>query len=134
MCILPRFERAQFNVLLDQYSTSPSTLRTLPDLIRHNALHNPLHLFCLQCKQSATEEGSPLAFVHVTFAQLKETVDRCCRWLETVADIQAASLGSDGSVQKIRPVALFMESDLGLFVHIAALLTLNVPVRFQSLL
>lgn len=126
-----RFKRAQFDVLLDQHSTSPSTIRTLPDLIHHNARYNPHHLFCLQCKLSAEEDTSSLATVPVTFVQLKETVDRCCRWLETGAALQPAKLRSDGSVQKSRPVALFMESDLGLFLHIAALLTLNIPVSFQ---
>ena len=127
------FERAQFDILLDQYSTSPSLIRSLPDLVRYNAIHNPHRLFCIQCKQSATEQGSRLAFVRVTFLQLNEAIDRCCRWLETVEDIHAAKLGSDGSIQKSRPVALFMESDLGLFIHIVALLTVNVPVRFFAL-
>ena len=46
-----------------------------------------------------------------------------------VSDMHLAEACSDGAVRKSPPVALFMESDVGLFVHIAALLALNVPVR-----
>ena len=55
---------------------------------------------------------------------------RCCPWvLENASDIHPAEVYSDGAVRKSRPVALFMESDVGLFVHDAASLALDVPVR-----
>lgn len=125
-----QFQRASFDILLDQQSDSPSSIRSLPDIIQHNAIHNPDHIFCIQCKQSVSGGGSRLDFIHVTFLELKHAVDRCCQWLlENISDIHPAEVCSDGAVRKSRPVALFMESDVGLFLHIAALLALNVPVR-----
>lgn len=124
------FQRAQFDLLSDQHAVGPSIVRSLPDLIQHNALHNPGHLFCIQCKQYTKGGDSRLGFVHLTFQELKEAVDRCCQWiLENIAEARVAEACDDGSVQKSRPIALFMESDVNLFVYIAALLTLNIPVR-----
>ena len=123
------FRRPQFDVLSDQHSVSPSTIRSIRDLIDHNALHNPEHIFCIQSKQSS-EGKDGLGYVHVTFRELKEAVDRCCHWiLETIPDARLAEVREDGSVQKSPPVALLMESDVNLFIYIAALLTLNIPVR-----
>lgn len=133
MSSLPKFKRPHFDILLDQHSLSPSTIRSLPDLIEYNALQNPSHLFCIQCKQSDVGAGAAFEFINVTFAELKEAVDRCCLWLlQNIPDAHQAKLSSDGSVEKSATVALFMESDLGLFIHIAALLTLNIPVIFKT--
>lgn len=126
----PKFQRASFEILLDQSSESISTIRSLPDLIQHNAVHNPDHIFCIQCKQSVKGAGPGLDFIRITFLELQRAVNRCCQWLlDNVSDIHVAEVVSDGTVSKCPPIALFMESDVGLFVYIAALLTLNVPVR-----
>ena len=125
-----QFQRASFDILLDQQSKSPSSICSLPGIIQHNALHNPDHTFCIQCKQSVSGGASGLDFISVTLLELKHAVDRCCQWLvENISDIHPAEVCSDGTIRKSRPVALFMESDVGLFIHIAALLTLKVPVR-----
>ena len=124
------FQRARFDILSDQQSLSPSTIRSIRDLIDHNALHNPDHPFCIQCKQSTNGGENGLCYENVTFRELKGAVDRCCQWiLKTILEAHSAKVCDDGSIQKSRPVALFMESDLDLFIYIAALLTLNIPVR-----
>lgn len=129
----PRFNRPSFEILLDQHSSSPSTIRSLPDLIEYNARENPSHVFCVQFKQSKAGAAAGLGFVNVTFEELKEAIDRCCLWLlQHIPDAHQAESSSDGSVRKSAPVALFVESDLGLFIHVAALLTLNIPVILET--
>ena len=124
------FQRAQFDILSDLQQLRSDTIRSITDLIHHNAVHNPEHLFCIQCKQSTNGDEGRLGYVHINFRELKEAVDRCCHWiLKTIPEAHSAKLRDDGSVQKSPPVALFMESDLNLFIYIAALLTLNIPVR-----
>lgn len=124
------FRRAQFDILSDQQSVSPSTIRSICDLIHQNALHNPDHLFCIQCEQSTQRGEDGLCYEYVTFRELKEAVDRCCHLiLKTIPEAHSAEMCDDESVLKCRPLALFMESDVNLFIYIAALLTLNIPVR-----
>ena len=124
------FKRAQFDLLLDQKSSSNSSIRCLADLIVYNALHNPDHLFCLQTNQSS--EGSRAHFdsTAVTFSELAQAIERCCAWILTnVPGIHAAEVDEIGSIRKSRALALFMESDVCLFIYLMASLTLNIPVR-----
>lgn len=124
------FKRAEFDLLSTQGSPSNSTIRCLPDLVLHNALHNPGHLFCLRTTQSSEGFCAQLDFTDVTFSELAQAVERCCAWiLASVPNIHAAEVGKDGVIRKSRPLALFMESDLWLFIYLVASLTLNIPVR-----
>ncbi|KAL9583819.1 MAG: hypothetical protein Q9212_002492, partial [Teloschistes hypoglaucus] len=95
---LPRFNRPCFEILLDQHSSSPSTIRSLPDLIEYNAQENPSHVFCIQSKQSKAGAAAGLGFINVTFEELKEAVERCCLWLlQHIPDAHQAQSSSDGS-------------------------------------
>jgi hypothetical protein len=65
----------------------------------------------------------------VTHGELKDAVSRCQEWLlQNVAGIQLPSHGQDGKIKKSAPVALFMESDIGLWIYVVALMGLGVPV------
>lgn len=120
-----RFRRAQFNLLGSE--EDQETIRGLADLILFNAVHNPDHIFCIQAKQLSTV--SEFEFIHITYSELAQAVERACAWIiSNTAGAHAAKLCDDGSILKSRPVGLFMESDIGLFIYLAALLTLNIPV------
>ena len=129
-----QFQRPTFSLLPIPSDSSTqweplSTLRTLPDLVHFNALHNPHLVFCLQSRQSQCTPGD-VEFTTITFRQLGCAVESCCSWiLQNIQAAHAARLGDGDIVQKAPPIALFLESDVGLFIHIVALLTLNIPVR-----
>lgn len=132
-----QFQRPLFNLTPNKDdSTSISTsndssnIRSLPDLIHFNAVHNPDHVFCLQTKESRDASASTFDYTSITFFDLAHAVENCCNSiLSHVKNVNPAQLGEDGSIQKSPPVALFLESDVGLFIHLAALLSLNIPVR-----
>lgn len=130
--ILPRFIRPPINLLEFDTSSGKSdsgkdTVCSLPDLIRYNALHNPNHLFGIQSQQCSAD--APIQFTSLTFLQLAWVIERCCDWIVShLPDVRPAEFASDGSVSKSRPVGLYMESDLGLFIYLASFLTLNIPV------
>ena len=113
-------------------SREPIPLRSLPDLVYFDAIHNPHHVFCLQSSQAAgTTDG--IGFTSITYHQLATAVELCCSWLlKTIPSAHAAELKGGRVVKKASPVALFLESDVGLFIHIIALLTLNIPVRHED--
>lgn len=120
---LPAFRRPPITL-----TTASNEINSLPALINYNAIHNPDHVFCLH---SIFKNQPPEAhFTEVTFLELAQAVERCCAWLLANVDgIQPAKLDESGTVvQKCKPVALFLESDVGLFCYIVALLALNVPV------
>ena len=125
------FMRAEFDLVGSPETLEPQTVRCLPDLIHFNATNNPTHVFCLQAQQQSSD--CPKFDVRgIAFLELEQAVERCCRWiLANVADVLPARIAKDGSVQKSKPVALLMESDVGLFVYVAALLTLNIPVCYS---
>lgn len=128
------FQRPAFQLLpipseTDLTLRDPLPLRSLPDLVLFDAIHNPHHVFCLQSSQAPGTHGQ-IDFIPITYHQLAVAVEHCCSWLlKTIPNAHAAELTSEHIVQKASPVALFLESDVGLFIHIIALLTLNIPVR-----
>ena len=103
--------------------------RTLPSLVDFNAKNNPDYLFAVQAQKYA---DSKTILREVSFVQLSHAVMRCQAWLEaTLREIQLPVL-SNGIVLRGSPVALLMESDVGLFIHQVALLGLGVPVLLLS--
>ena len=124
------FQRATFDLLLDQNVATADTIRSLPDLIHFNAVHNPEFLFCIQFRDvEKGPVGKEVEEVHVTFSELAAAIEQCCVWmLSKLEGIHPARLTGDGSVQKGPPVALFLESGVTLFVYTMALLTMNIPV------
>jgi acyl-CoA synthetase (AMP-forming)/AMP-acid ligase II/nucleoside-diphosphate-sugar epimerase len=102
---------------------------TLPDVVDFNAEHNPDFVFCHQARKHGTETKM-LAITHMA---LRNAVLRCQSWLMSnvsgardFVDDQPAPPGNR------RPIALFMESDVGLWIHVLALLGLDVPVLLLS--
>ena len=122
------FRRPIFNLVSDETEPTSSSIRSLPDLILYNATHNPKGVFSAQARKPS-KQVKELEIVDVSFLGLALSVERCCDWiLGNINGAHEARIDSNGSVQKCKPVALLLESDLTLFVYLAALLTLNIPV------
>jgi hypothetical protein len=111
-----------------KFPTEPTQLKTLPDLIDFNSVHNPDHTFALQ---EVRHEGRQLDLVKISFRDLKVATIACARYLQKFhQNIQQQHHDGATSEQQSskRPVALFLESDVTLFVHLAALVYLDIPV------
>jgi len=122
------FQRAQFDVVVTENSNSHSTINSLPDLLLYNARNNESSIFCVQAK---TQSGLARNFelVKVTFLELALSVENCCTWIaENTKGAYQAQVDGNGKVRKSEPIALFLESDLTLFIYLTALLALNIPV------
>lgn len=104
-------------------------IRSLPDLLQFNAQHNKDHVFCLQASvdrgHGSHERHGPRDYVTrpVTMSQLHGAVLACAAWMKRELPPHDPETEPDA-----RSVALFMESDVGLFVCLAAALYLGVPV------
>ncbi|EED12746.1 NRPS-like enzyme, putative [Talaromyces stipitatus ATCC 10500] len=125
------FRRPLFQVSRE-FPTSQTQLKTLPDLIDFNYEHNAERLFAIQEMRSA---GKPPFSTSITFKDLKKAVIACTDLLNNShrdAEEKIISTGPELQSQK-KPVALFMESDVTLFVYLAALLYLDVPVMLLSI-
>ena len=128
----PSFERPKFKLFLEPNEAEAESIRSLPDLVQFNALRNPHGAFCAQIKQSKNPEKD-FEVAEVSFLELAQAVERCCQWiLSNIDGARPAVLTKSGSVQKGPPVALFLESDLTLFIYLVALLTLNIPVSSST--
>lgn len=129
----PSFRRARFSALGHELvgSTQHDNIRSLPDLISFNAEVNPDQLFCAQADAkpvlgSGTNGDGGYGAVHINFKQLKQAVDACAAWLRKTF-IQHEGGGKPSAV------ALYLESDVGLFIYLAAFLASGIPVSFQML-
>ncbi|GKT46887.1 adenylate-forming reductase Nps11 [Colletotrichum spaethianum] len=91
---------------------------SLPELIDFNAVHNPSHPFCIQAKPTEP-------FDTITHAEFKVAVSRCMAWLKD--NIPIRGVAGNKSSTKMAPVALFMESDVGLVIYEFALISMGVP-------
>ena len=111
-----------------QFKKTSVDLRSVPELIEHNATQNPHYPFCVQAKKQP--QGTPPAFLTVSHLQLKQAILRSTAWLlRTVKELQLPSKAEDGKVVKGAPVALFVESDVGLLIRKLSLMALGVPVH-----
>lgn len=109
-------------------ATDGTRMRSVPELIQYNAETNPKTLFCYQATKPAegSDPDAPPPVAAVTMRQLRDAVWRCARRLE-------AELGlAERPAEKSAPVALFMDSDLGLLIHLFSLMALGVPVSPTS--
>ncbi|KAK4174324.1 hypothetical protein QBC36DRAFT_243638 [Triangularia setosa] len=132
-----KFVRPDFSPLPPQRRTGdgikPEEISSLPGLIAFNATTNPNHLFSYQTeshrRDNVRDQQEQLYSTRpVTFAQLDRAIGACAEWIR--ASLEAED--SDRSSNDIRPVALYMESNIGLFIHLSALLSLNIPVLLLS--
>lgn len=104
----------------------------MPELIDFNAEHNADQLFCLQATKETqnTPQAKPVAITHI---QLKRAILRCSkRLIAEIEELKQPHKKDDGQFVKCQPVALFGESDVGLLIHLFALMSLGVPVSFSS--
>lgn len=129
----PAFKQAPIN--LQTFEEDRISIRTIPELIEFNAEHNPSQLFCLQGTR-ATQNVPETLQVSVSHLQLKHAILRCsARLIAEVAEIKVPSKIDGGKFVKCQPVALFVDSDVGLLIHLFALMSLGIPVsllpRFQ---
>ncbi|KAF7171666.1 hypothetical protein CNMCM5623_003994 [Aspergillus felis] len=109
------FDRA--TLCLDDES-SKEGVYSLSDLIQFNADHNPDHLFAIQ----EVKFGQHRQLERVTFLSLHHAVLACREWLSVNFAAQRHK----------KPIGLLMESDLGLFIYLASLLSLESPVLLLS--
>lgn len=107
------FVRAEFDVEspTPREGQSDGRVQSLTELLDFNALHNASHPFCVQAKSDGSLDT-------VTHAAFKAAVSRCADWAR---DAVAAPVAG-------APVALLMESDVGLVVHEFALISIETPV------
>ncbi|KAL4933194.1 uncharacterized protein BDV17DRAFT_251310 [Aspergillus undulatus] len=104
-------------------------LRKLPEVIESNAVANPNHVFCLQAKQNPDRPFPSL--ISVTNSQLRDAISRCAGWIQFSVLPQLPNV-ADGSVNKGVPIALLMESDIGLSLPQMSFLGLDVPALLLS--
>ncbi|KAH7045206.1 putative NRPS-like enzyme [Macrophomina phaseolina] len=123
---MPRFSRPRVEL-----HDIASAIRSLPDLIDFNARENPNHLFCLQSYKAA--EDNCYRINRVSHLQFKQAILRCSEWLKSdLSGITLPHAHADGVFVKGSPVAILMESSVGLLVHEMALMGLGVPVLLLS--
>ncbi|KAL2851873.1 hypothetical protein BJY01DRAFT_232774 [Aspergillus pseudoustus] len=125
---LRSFKRPEIKLYPPAHETG--YIRTLPEVIEFNARENPDHVFCLQAKKSLDSSISTL--IPVTNVRLIDAVAQCAKWLRANLELQLPAVTEDGSITKGAPVALLMESDVGLWIHEMALMGMGVPVLLIS--
>ena len=118
-----RFIRPDFSPLppVNGESRTKESIDCLPDLIRYNASHNGDQTFCIQGEAAADNSR------RISFQELDRAVSACSFWVENQL-VQSEDAQIEPSQ---RPIALYLESDVGLFIHIAAMLASSVPVSGQ---
>lgn len=83
---------------------------------------------------SNPEQFMPLSgFVRVTHLQLAQAVGKCSEWLvQNVGELRRPWRDESGASRKGPPIALLMESDVGILFHLFAFMTLGVPVSWRG--
>lgn len=101
-------------------------VNSLQELIEFNARHNPDHIFCTQLIKNNSGEGKGVFGLpyRITFAQLLDAVERAAAWLV----LNGFTSGRTQRGEDIPPVAIYLSSDIGIFIYIAALIRIGTPV------
>lgn len=106
--------------------TANTGIRTLPDLVDFHGKHNPQHLFCIQ---TTRDHG----FVSVSNEKLQRAIVRCqARLRGEDSGLHPPTVDADGHVTKCAPVAILMESHVGLAIYVLACMGMGVPVVLLS--
>ena len=114
------------NIQLQLTDPDERHIRTIPELIEFNSQHNPAHVFCVQARKQQSS-------ISVSHDQLKQAILQCSDWLiAKVQEVELPHQDMNGRYQRGPPVALAMDSDIGLLVHMLSLLSLGVPVLLLS--
>ena len=118
------FSRPNINL----HTQENTNIQTVPELIEYNATYNPDHLFCVQAQKQIQDCRPQL--LPISHLQLKRAVVQCQAWLvNTLVELRLPSSSTDCTV--CAPVALYVESDVGLLIHLFSLMGLGVPVRLH---
>jgi hypothetical protein len=106
-------------------------IRSVPELVEYNARHNPKYIFCVQAGKKVQVGSTGRDLLAVTHMQLKNAILKCSRWVVAhISQLQRPHKdGESGDIVKGPPVALFMESDIGILIHLFSFLGLGIPVR-----
>jgi hypothetical protein len=121
-----RFETPRIN--LQAADDDCEAIRTVPELIDFNAKHNPDQLFCVQATK-ATQNALHATTIAITHLQLWHAILHCSTRLSAeIAELRLSYRSDEGRFAKCQPVALFMESDVGLLIHLFAFMSLGIPV------
>lgn len=117
-------------------TTSPPSketeIKSVIDLIEFNCRRNPHHLFCTQV-EGDQDDLADVPLLQITFQLLFEMVSDCQRWIEENIDqAKQPILDRSGNMMKAPPVSLLLENDVGVLIHLFALMGLGVPVRFSN--
>lgn len=121
------FKRGRINLLAPD---DPTAIRTVPELVDFNASHNPTHPLGVQLLPENGEMPGPS--ITITHLQFRNAVSCCARRLrEEIIGLSSPRISDVGEVTKSRPVALFLESNIGLLIHLLALMGMGVPVRIS---
>lgn len=112
-----------------QVSLDPAVvlgIQTLPALVDFHGENNPQHPFCLQVKGDNRS-------VQVSYQSLQHAIVRCQAWLgEQVVGFHPPIVDADGHVKKCAPVAILMESHVGLAIYVLACMGKGIPVVLLS--
>jgi hypothetical protein len=107
-------------------------IRTLPELIEYNARVNPEHIFCVQARKEKEGESNKSEFLTITHLQLRQAISNCSKWLvQNVGELSRPRRDESGVVRKGSPIALLMESDVGILFHLFSCMSLGVPVSSE---
>ncbi|KAG5635590.1 putative NRPS-like protein biosynthetic cluster [Sphagnurus paluster] len=105
------------------YTQHKNGVKTLPELIEYDALHNPDHTFGVQ--NCSGEDVSPHI---ITFSQLQSAVEFASWWLIA----SGCTTGRTRRDERVAPVGILLGSDIGIFIYMAALLRIGTPVLLLS--
>ncbi|EPS34779.1 hypothetical protein PDE_09743 [Penicillium oxalicum 114-2] len=107
-------------------SAATTGIRTLPDLVDFHAKHNPQHIFCIQTRQDHDS-------ISVSFKKLQRAIVRCqARLRRDHSDLHPPAIDAEGHVAKCAPVAILMESHVGLAIYVLVCMGMGVPVVLLS--
>ncbi|KUI69010.1 putative polyketide synthase 29 [Cytospora mali] len=127
------FQRPRID-LIHRENDEPLSIDTLPDLIRFNAQYNPNHSFCKQAELHRASntpdalEGQQLFRIRdISMQELNTALQACVGSLGRLIGYPQHTVNGH-----MAPVALCMESNVGLFIYLAALLELEIPVLLLS--
>ncbi|KAL1851969.1 putative NRPS-like protein biosynthetic cluster [Diaporthe australafricana] len=125
----PAFKPADIDL---KRASSSAAIRTIPELIEYNAKVNPNALYCVQALKS--RDGQTRNVSQVSMRELRDAIWRCSNDLrECLIGLDDSTTGTSDLVQvKPDPVAILMDSDVGLLIHLFSLIALGVPAILLS--
>jgi acyl-CoA synthetase (AMP-forming)/AMP-acid ligase II len=126
------FVRRKFSALKSESKENKKAICSVLQLIEHNAEENPNHVFCLQAEKGQESVGLDSDSVgwnvrRISFKDLYHAVADCCSWLRN--NLVGSSENSLSVGQS--PVAVYLESDVTLFLFVVAITALNHPVTYS---